>query len=127
MLVVQEKNGPLRGLGCWKMPTGLVNRAEDICAGAVREVKEETGIDAEFLEILAIRQSHGMSFGVSDMFVWMDLTEFVEQSWFKERVWLQEINRLLLAHAQGHYSGFQRRAAVKLPLGATLYAGRTQG
>ncbi|CAL8998185.1 unnamed protein product [Prunus brigantina] len=29
---------------------------EDICAAAVREVKEETGIDSEFVEILAFRE-----------------------------------------------------------------------
>ncbi|CAM8947101.1 unnamed protein product [Rhodiola kirilowii] len=40
--VVQEKLGPLRGLGVWKFPTGAVD--EDIAAATVREVKEETGV-----------------------------------------------------------------------------------
>ena len=30
VLMVQEKTGPLRGKGMWKLPTGLVNIGEDI-------------------------------------------------------------------------------------------------
>uniref|UniRef100_A0A804PW18 Nudix hydrolase domain-containing protein n=1 Tax=Zea mays TaxID=4577 RepID=A0A804PW18_MAIZE len=55
VLVVQEKSGVLRGLGVWKFPTGVVEPGEDINVGAIREVKEETGIDAEFVEVLAFR------------------------------------------------------------------------
>jgi ADP-ribose pyrophosphatase YjhB (NUDIX family) len=29
VLVVQEANGPLRGEGFWKMPTGIVHQGED--------------------------------------------------------------------------------------------------
>lgn len=79
VLVVQEKNGLLRGTGVWKFPTGVVDevcanfrpeellfifirnrvqsksnqqiklyllQGEDICAAAVREVKEETGVSS---------------------------------------------------------------------------------
>lgn len=70
--MVQEKNGILRGSGLWKFPTGVVDQVtsipknvkeiltemqqsyfstdllvvqgEDIAAGAIREVKEETGV-----------------------------------------------------------------------------------
>jgi ADP-ribose pyrophosphatase YjhB (NUDIX family) len=55
VLAVQEKSGVLRGLGVWKFPTGVVEPGEDINLGAVREVKEETGIDTEFVEVLAFR------------------------------------------------------------------------
>ncbi|XP_073048037.1 nudix hydrolase 2-like isoform X2 [Primulina eburnea] len=68
VLVVQEKNGRFRGSGVWKFPTGVVDEGEDICDAAVREVKEETGIDSKFLEILALRQSHKSFFGKSDLF-----------------------------------------------------------
>jgi hypothetical protein len=38
VLVVQEANGPLRGQGVWKMPTGLVHAGElDLRAGVCRE------------------------------------------------------------------------------------------
>jgi ADP-ribose pyrophosphatase YjhB (NUDIX family) len=42
MLVVKERKGPAAKLDIWKVPTGLLDRAEDFSAGAVREVKEET-------------------------------------------------------------------------------------
>jgi ADP-ribose pyrophosphatase YjhB (NUDIX family) len=68
ILAVQERMGPLRGTGIWKMPTGLSDAGEDLCDTAVREVKEETGIDTEFVSILCIRQSHTALFGKSDLF-----------------------------------------------------------
>ena len=46
VLVVQERSGPLKGKGVWKMPTGLVMQGEDITEAAVREVYEETGVRA---------------------------------------------------------------------------------
>ncbi|WOK95231.1 nudix hydrolase 2 isoform X2 [Canna indica] len=66
ILVVQEKNGILRGM--WKFPTGVIEQGEDIHVGAMREIKEETGIDTEFVEILAFRQSHNAFFEKSDFF-----------------------------------------------------------
>ncbi|XP_058112488.1 nudix hydrolase 2-like isoform X2 [Magnolia sinica] len=68
VLVVQENSGHFRGTDVWKFPTGVIDEGEDIAAGAVREVKEETGIDTEFVEILAFRQSHKAFFGKSDIF-----------------------------------------------------------
>jgi ADP-ribose pyrophosphatase YjhB (NUDIX family) len=68
LLMVQEKNGPLRGTGVWKLPTGLSDAGEDLYDAAVREVHEETGIETEFVSILNIRQSHTALFGKSDLF-----------------------------------------------------------
>lgn len=68
VLVVQEKNGPLKGMGVWKMPTGLVNTGEDITEAAVREVEEETQVKVTFDSVLTLRQSHGFAFGKSDLF-----------------------------------------------------------
>ncbi|KAG8094881.1 hypothetical protein GUJ93_ZPchr0012g22191 [Zizania palustris] len=68
VLAVQEKSGVLRGLGVWKFPTGVVEPGEDINIGVVREVKEETGVDTEFVEVLAFRQSHKAFFDKSDLF-----------------------------------------------------------
>ncbi|KAK4781436.1 hypothetical protein SAY86_015538 [Trapa natans] len=68
LLVVQENSGKFKGKGLWKLPTGVANEGEDIHLAAIREVKEETGIDTEFVEILAIRQIHDSFFTKSDLF-----------------------------------------------------------
>ncbi|KAB2039147.1 hypothetical protein ES319_D03G193700v1 [Gossypium barbadense] len=55
VLVVQGKHCAPSFVGLWKIPTGFIDESEEIYAGAVREVKEETGIDTEFLEVVAFR------------------------------------------------------------------------
>ncbi|KAL5999327.1 hypothetical protein ACLOJK_040787 [Asimina triloba] len=55
VLVVQEKHSPSMFSGIWKIPTGFIHESEEIYAGVVREVKEETGIDTEFEEVIAFR------------------------------------------------------------------------
>lgn len=52
----------------WKIPGGLSELGENIDAAAVREVKEETGIDCRFKSILAFRHTHGLQFGRSDLY-----------------------------------------------------------
>ena len=41
----------------------VVEGGEDIDAAAVREVKEETGVDAEVVSLVAVREAHGRSSG----------------------------------------------------------------
>ncbi|KAJ4712685.1 Nudix hydrolase [Melia azedarach] len=101
VLVVQEKYCNPAFAGLWKLPTGFIVESEEIFKGAVREVKEETGVDAEFVEVIAFRHAHNVAFEKSDLFFvcmlkpltteikvddleiqaakWMPLTEFVEQ------------------------------------------------
>ncbi|EFJ21091.1 hypothetical protein SELMODRAFT_176548 [Selaginella moellendorffii] len=132
VLAVQEKNGPLKGTGIWKMPTGLINQAEDIFAGAIREVKEETGIDTEFVEVVGFRQGHHVAFEKSDLFFvcvlrplssqitkqdseiedakWMPLSEFGAQDFFQSRSMLKKILEVCIASKEKQYSGFGSRA-----------------
>ncbi|KAK4846342.1 hypothetical protein QYF36_016115 [Acer negundo] len=49
VLIVLERNGRFKGTNVWKLPLMRVR----ICTAAIREVKEETGIDTEFVEILS--------------------------------------------------------------------------
>ncbi|KAH9318476.1 hypothetical protein KI387_020245, partial [Taxus chinensis] len=106
VLAVQEKNGPYRGSGIWKMPTGLLHQGEDVFTGVQREVKEETGIDAEFLEVVGIRHFHNAPFNKSDLYIvcilrplsfdietqeteitaaqWMPIEEFATQPKYQE-------------------------------------------
>ena len=45
-LFVKEKVGPAaKGGGIWKLPTGLVEASEDLSDAAIREAKEETGLE----------------------------------------------------------------------------------
>ena len=53
LLIVQEKNGIHAGK--WGLPKGYVDEAELPEHAAIRELKEETGLDGEILRILGIR------------------------------------------------------------------------
>ncbi|XP_077237596.1 nudix hydrolase 2-like isoform X2 [Tasmannia lanceolata] len=128
VLVVQEKSGILQGTGIWKFPTGVVDQGEDIFAGAVREVKEETGIDTEFAEVLAFRQSHRSFFEKSDLFFicmlhplsfdikkqeseieaaqWMPIDEFAAQPFVEKHELLKYMVDICLAKARDGYTGF---------------------
>ena len=64
----QEKSGPAAKRKLWKMPTGLTDPGEDIAEAAVREMKEETGLDCDFDHVICFRQAHGGLFNKSDMF-----------------------------------------------------------
>ena len=68
MLAVQERTGPAAKRKLWKMPTGLTDPGEDIATAAIRELKEETGLDCVFDKIICFRQAHGGLFNRSDMF-----------------------------------------------------------
>ncbi|KAI5071367.1 hypothetical protein GOP47_0013618 [Adiantum capillus-veneris] len=131
VLAVQEKNGPLRGSGVWKMPTGLINQGEDLCCGAVREVKEETGVETEFLQVVSFRHGHHVSFSKSDLYFtcvlrplscniilqdneieaakWIPLQEFQSQSFFRESNARQKMLELCVACFDGEYTGFKAR------------------
>ena len=52
LLLVREACGPAAAAGMWKMPTGLVDRGEDVAAAVVRELLEETGLRAEFVDVV---------------------------------------------------------------------------
>ncbi|XP_039130080.1 nudix hydrolase 10-like isoform X2 [Dioscorea cayenensis subsp. rotundata] len=128
VLAVQEKSGKFRGSGVWKFPTGVVDQGEDLFVGAVREVKEETGIDTEFIEILAFRQSHKSFFEKSDLFFicllrpltfdirkqeseiaaakWVPIEEFAAQPFVHKHELLKYIIDVGLAKIDKDYAGF---------------------
>ncbi|KAJ7964687.1 Nudix family hydrolase [Quillaja saponaria] len=128
VLVVQETSGRFKGTGVWKMPTGTVNEGEDISAAAIREVKEETGIETEFLEVLAFRQSHESFFRKSDIFFvcmlqplsfdiqkqtseiedakWIPVEDYAAQPFVQENQLFDFVAKICLSKSEGNYSGF---------------------
>lgn len=140
VLVVQEKSGKFKGTGVWKFPTGVVDEGEDISMAAIREVKEETGIDTEFVEILAFRQSHKSFFTKSDLlFVcmlrprsfdiqkqdteieaaqWMPVEEYAEQAFMKRHDSFSSVAKVCLTKSEKEYAGFS-------PIPRTTASGKT--
>ncbi|XP_060672613.1 nudix hydrolase 2 [Ziziphus jujuba] len=128
VLVVQETRGKFRGSGVWKLPTGVTNEGEDICDAAIREVKEETGIETEFVEVLAFRQSHQAFFSKSDLFFvcllkprsfdiekqdseieeaqWMPVEEYAAQAFVQKHEMFNLIAKVCLAKLDADYVGF---------------------
>ncbi|KAK4784999.1 hypothetical protein SAY86_001688 [Trapa natans] len=92
--------------GVWKLPTGYINKSEDLFSGAIREVREETGVDTVFLKMVAFRHVHLVGLEKSDiLFVcnlrplsldisidqneiqdakWMGFDEFIAQPYYQQ-------------------------------------------
>ncbi|KAL9326743.1 hypothetical protein ACSQ67_007388 [Phaseolus vulgaris] len=134
VLVVQEKHCCPATLGLWKIPTGFILEAEEIYTGAVREVKEETGVDTEFIEVIAFRHAHNVAFEKSDLFFicmlrplsskiivddleieaakWMPLVEFVEQPLIQEDSMFRKIIDIFIARLGKRYCGLSTHQVV---------------
>ncbi|XP_044484793.1 nudix hydrolase 8-like isoform X2 [Mangifera indica] len=131
VLVVQEKYCNPAFADLWKLPTGFIHESEEIYQGAVREVKEETGvrnlIDTEFVEVVAFRHAHHLAFEKSDLFFvcmltplsadiqvddfeiqaakWMPLMEFVEQPLIQGDSMFKKITDICVARLKKRYCG----------------------
>ncbi|XP_057799682.1 nudix hydrolase 8-like [Salvia miltiorrhiza] len=127
VLVVQEKHCAPDLLHLWKIPTGFILESEEIYTGAVREVKEETGIDTEFVEVVAFRHAQNVSFEKSDLFFvcmlrptsaeivvddleiqaakWMGLEEFVKQPLIESDSMFKKIIEICIARLGKRYCG----------------------
>ncbi|XP_020227726.1 nudix hydrolase 8 [Cajanus cajan] len=134
VLVVQEKHCSPATLGLWKIPTGFILEAEEIYTGAVREVKEETGIETEFIEVIAFRHAHNVAFEKSDLFFicmlrplslkinvddleiaaakWMPLVEFLEQPLIQEDSMFKKIVDIFIARLGKRYCGLSTHQVV---------------
>ncbi|KAF8096262.1 hypothetical protein N665_0313s0031 [Sinapis alba] len=143
VLVVQEKTGRFKGQGIWKFPTGVVNEGEYIHDGSVREVKEETGVDTEFVQVLAFRQTHKAFFEKSDLFFvcmlkplsleinaqeteieaaqWMPWEEYKKQPFVQNHELLRYMTDICSAKASGDYEGFTPLPVSAPDLHGNLY------
>lgn len=135
VLVVQEKyrGSPMDGV--WKLPTGFILASEEIFTGAIREVKEETGVDTEFVDVVAFRHAHNVAFQKSDLFFicmlrpvssqikiideteiqaakWMPLEEFVKQPFIQEDHMFQKIMDICIQRLRKCYCGLTAHDVV---------------
>ncbi|KAI6702312.1 hypothetical protein NL676_011448 [Syzygium grande] len=127
VLVVQEIYCSPACVGLWKLPTRFIAESESIFEGAVREVKEETGIDTEFIEIIGFRHAHNVAFNKSDLFFicmlrplstqisvddveiqaakWMPLVEFVEHQLIQGDRMFKKVIDIYIARMRKQYCG----------------------
>ncbi|OVA16219.1 NUDIX hydrolase domain [Macleaya cordata] len=136
VLVVKEKLCPCQCSGVWKLPTGFINKSEEIFSGAIREVKEETGYkmllnsaDSQLVDIIVVtRHVHKVAFEQSDLFFvcmlkplsfeitidekeiqaakWIHLDEFLGQSFYEEDHMSKRAIDICIATYENLYSGF---------------------
>lgn len=72
ILVVSDRYALIPG--SWKLPGGYVEAHENLVDAAIREVREETGIEGKFKSVVCIRHSHRGGFNCSDMYFVVALT-----------------------------------------------------
>ena len=115
ILVVKEKNK----LSGWKMPGGYVNLGEELSAGAIREVKEETGIDCHFEQILRVRHSHKVQRDWSDLYFIVRLraqqskdivvdNEIDDATWMPLPTFLEQNKHSMMEELLGGFRGLDR-------------------
>ncbi|CAI2377601.1 unnamed protein product [Moneuplotes crassus] len=67
VLLIQERN-PYGGTPFWKLPGGQVEENETLEQAVVREVKEETGVDAKVEGVISFRENPHYLFKTHDLY-----------------------------------------------------------
>ena len=124
LLVVSERyrSRPGRAL---KLPGGALQVGEHIAQAVVREVKEETGINARFENLVCLRHWHGYRHGKSDIYfvcrltpltkeITMDTRELVECLWMPLDEYLADkdihsFNKLAVSAAANSHTGLSEK------------------
>jgi 8-oxo-dGTP pyrophosphatase MutT (NUDIX family) len=66
LLLVEEKSGPRKGtLG---LPGGIADPGENFIQGALRELREETGLEGQFLFLYSVRHAYPLNYGQDDLY-----------------------------------------------------------
>ncbi|MDA8229231.1 MAG: NUDIX hydrolase [Desulfitobacterium hafniense] len=123
VLLVQRAYNP--GKGVWTIPGGYVDQNEGIAEAIVREVKEETGINAKPVSIIALRDRPGEKHDAYIIFLLEDLggsleaeaAEVSDLGFFTlEECGALQIAQLSLSAIEASMSGtgFTRKDGVKM-------------
>jgi len=64
----------------WHLPGGVIDRGENIITGTLREIKEETGIDAQFISVISFRHTTPFRFGNTDDILFVCLLKLVDDN-----------------------------------------------
>uniref|UniRef100_A0A0D3F2P3 Nudix hydrolase domain-containing protein n=1 Tax=Oryza barthii TaxID=65489 RepID=A0A0D3F2P3_9ORYZ len=150
VLVVKEGKCPSHCSDIWKIPTGFVDKFEDLFSGAIREVREETGIESCFLDVVAFRHAHQVLFDKSDiLFIctlkplssdisideseieaarWMPVEEFVSQPFHQEDEMSRAITDICISAHHKCYAGLAAHQVMSMLDNrvAYLYTGDTR-
>uniref|UniRef100_J3LB21 Nudix hydrolase domain-containing protein n=1 Tax=Oryza brachyantha TaxID=4533 RepID=J3LB21_ORYBR len=150
VLVVKEGKCPSHCSGIWKIPTGFIDKFEDLFSGAIREVREETGVESCFLDVVAFRHAHQALFDKSDiLFIctlkplsfeisideseieaarWMPIDEFVSKPCHQEDEMSRAIIDICIAAHQKCYAGLGAHQVMSRldNMVAHLYTGYTR-
>lgn len=57
--IVLQRRAIEPGIGLWSFPSGFVERGETVEAAAIREVREETGLDVQIEQLVGLYSRHG--------------------------------------------------------------------
>ena len=118
LLVVSERyrrsNTP-----SYKLPGGALQAGEHLHQCVVREVKEETGVDAEFVSLICFRHQHGYRYGKSDIYFVCRLRPLTQQVTIQaeeiaEALWMH-IDEYLGAEGVSVFNKEIVRAALSSP------------
>ena len=121
------------GRGDWQIPGGFCERDETLDQAVVREVREETGVEAEIQGILAVRSRCGDDASNSTYVVFLlrpvsgrpapgaevDAARFLSLEELDDLAPVPEINRAIAARALSASRNLLQRAEIDRPAGAT--------
>jgi putative (di)nucleoside polyphosphate hydrolase len=95
--------------GFWQMPQGGIDKGEDVCVAALRELEEETGIGEALVEVVA-PASRPLLYDLPDELlgkVWKGKYRGQEQHWFLGRFLGEDADVNLEAHDPPEFNAWR--------------------
>ncbi|PQQ20739.1 nudix hydrolase 2 isoform X1 [Prunus yedoensis var. nudiflora] len=117
ILVVQEISGRFKDTGVWKLPTGVVNEGEDICAAAVlgeskkrQEQSHKSFFQKSDLFFVCMLKPHSFDIETQNLEIaaaqWMPVEEYAAQPFVRQNKMFDYVAEICLAKSDKDYAGF---------------------